>query len=107
MEKRKRFYTVRTLTGIATMENLWRFLEKLKVELPDGSKIPFLGIQSERMKTNSKRSMQPNVHAAYLPQTRLGNSPSAHQQITGLRRCHTHTHTHTHTHSGILLSHKK
>ena len=38
--------------------------------------------------------MHPNVQAAYLQQTRLGNNPSAHQQMTGI---HTHTHTHTHT----------
>ena len=35
----------------------------------------------------------------HLQQARLGNNPSAHQQIAGLRRCDTHSHTHTDTHT--------
>ena len=42
-------------TSIATMENSWRFLKKLEIELPYDPAIPLLGIHTEE--TRSERDM--------------------------------------------------
>ena len=44
------------------MENSWRFLKKLRLELPYDPAILLLGIYPEKMKTNLKRYMHPSVH---------------------------------------------
>ena len=41
---------------------VWRFLTKLKIELPFDPTIPLLGIYPE--KTNSKRYTHPSVHSS-------------------------------------------
>jgi len=41
---------------------VWRFLKKLKIELPYDPAIPLLGIYPEK-KSNLKRYMHPNVHS--------------------------------------------
>ena len=41
---------------------VWRFLKKLKIELPSDPAIPLLGIYPQKMKTDSKRYMHPIVH---------------------------------------------
>ena len=51
------------------VQPLWRTvwggsLKKLKIELPFDPAIPFLGIRLEKLKTNSKRYMYPNVHSS-------------------------------------------
>ena len=40
------------------------FLKKLKIELPYDPATPLLSIYPEKMKTNSKRYMHPNVHGS-------------------------------------------
>ena len=52
------------------VQPLWktvkRCLKKLKIELPHDPAIPLLGIYPEKMKTNSKRYMHPNVHCSTI-----------------------------------------
>jgi len=56
--------------------------QKLKIELACNPAVSLLSIYLEKNgNTNFKRYMHPSV------QSRYGNSPSAHQQTTGLRRC--------------------
>ena len=45
-------------------KTVWKFLKKLKIELPYDPAIPLLGIYLE--KTNSKRYMHPNVHSSII-----------------------------------------
>ena len=45
---------------------VWRFLKKLKIELPCDPAIPLLGIYPEKTKTNWKRYMHPNVHSSTI-----------------------------------------
>ena len=41
---------------------VWRFLKKLKIEIPYDTAIPLRGIYIPRENHNSKRHMHPNVH---------------------------------------------
>ena len=41
-------------------------LKKLKIELPYDPAIPLLGINLEKMNTNSKRYMHSNVHSSTI-----------------------------------------
>ena len=101
---------------------VWRFLRKLKTELPYDPAIPLLGIYPEKMKTLiRKRYMHPNVHSSTIYNSqdmeatsvtidrRMDKEDVAHIYIYIYIYIyiHTHTHTHTHTHNGILFSHKK
>ena len=46
-------------------KTIWKFLKKLKIELPYDPAIPLLGIYPKnktKQNTNSKRYMHPNVH---------------------------------------------
>ena len=46
---------------------VWRFLKKLKIELPYDPEIPLLGIYLKKNKnTNSKRNMHPIVHTSII-----------------------------------------
>ena len=48
-------------------KTVWRFLKKLKIELPYDPAIPLLGIYPEKMKnSNLKRYMHPNVHSSTI-----------------------------------------
>ena len=43
---------------------VWKFLKKLKVELPRDPAVPFLGIHLEKMKTpNLQRYVHPSIHS--------------------------------------------
>ena len=54
---------------------VWRFLKKLKIELPYNPAIPLLGIYLKNNKnTNLKRYMHPNVHSRDRKSTRLNSS---------------------------------
>ena len=45
-------------------KTVWRFLKKLKIELPYDPAIPLLGIYAEKNEnSNSKRYVHPNVHS--------------------------------------------
>ena len=43
---------------------IWRFLKKLKIELPYNPEIPLLYIYLKKTKNNLKRYMHPNVHSS-------------------------------------------
>ena len=61
-----------------------RFLKKLKVPYDS-----LLSTYLEKLKTNLKGYMHPSVRSSsYLPQWRHGKNPSAHQQMTALRKCY-------------------
>ena len=46
---------------------VWRFLRKLKIELPYDPAIPFLSIYPEKNEnTNSKRYIHPSVHSSTI-----------------------------------------
>ena len=48
-------------------KTVWRFLKKLKTELPYDPAIPLLGIYPKKNEnTNSKRYMHPNVHSSII-----------------------------------------
>ena len=98
-------------------KTVWRFLKKLKIELPYNLAISWLGIYPKNTRTLIQRdTCSPMFRAALSTTAKYGSSPSAHRLMKGQRlyicvcmhMCtHAHTHTHTHTHTGILLSHKK
>ena len=48
------------------MRNDMEVLKKLKIELPYDLALPLLGIYPEKMKTDSKRCMHPNVHSSTI-----------------------------------------
>ena len=58
----------------------WRFLKKLKIELPYDPVIPLLGLHSKKMKTlNLKRDMHPSVYRSHsLQQPRCGSNLCVH-----------------------------
>ena len=43
---------------------IWRFLKKLKIELPYDPAIPLLGIYPEKTIIQKDRHMHPNVHCS-------------------------------------------
>ena len=68
---------------------VWRFLKKLKTELPYDPAIPLLGICPEKMKTLIQKDTRTPMFIAALftiaKTWKHGSNPSAHQQMTGLR----------------------
>ena len=88
---------------------VWRFLKKLKIQLPYDPAIPLLGIYPKKMKTGSQRDVcTPVFPAALFTITKTGNNLSVHQQINGLRcGINRQIDSDIHTHNGILFSHKK
>ena len=45
---------------------VWRFLKKLKIELPYDPEIPLLGISEKNKNTNSVRYIHPNAHSSTI-----------------------------------------
>ena len=69
VEKREPSYTVggNTHTLVQSLwKTVWRFLKKLKIELPYDPAIPLLGIYPETMKMNLKRHMYAHVHSSSI-----------------------------------------
>ena len=92
-------------------KTVWRFLKKLKVELPYDPAIPLLGIYPEKALIQ-KDTCTPMFIAALLTIAKTWKQPKCPSTDEWIKKMwcvciHTHTHTHTHTHNGILLSHKK
>jgi len=71
----------------------WRFLKKLKIELPYDPAISLLSIYPD--KTTSRKDALQCLLQHYLPQSGHRSSLNAHQQMW------------LHIYNGILLSHKK
>ena len=80
---------------------VWRFLEKLKTELPYDPAIPLLGIYPEKMKTLIRRNTCTPVFRAVL--FTIAKTWKQHEVYIYVhhRRCGVHIY------NGILLGHKK
>ena len=95
---------------------VWRFLKKIKIELPSDPAIPVPGIYPEKKQKTliQKDACTPVFIAALFTIAKTWKQhkcSSIDEWIKKIWCIHTHTdthtHTHTHTHNGILLSHKK
>ena len=67
-------------------KTLWRFLKKLKIELPYDPAILLLGIypgKKKKKNTNFKRYMQPNVHGSIFIIAKIWKQSRVHQQMNG------------------------
>ena len=85
---------------------VWRFLKKLKIQLPYDPAIPLLGIYPEKMKILiQKDTCTPVFTAALFTIAKAWKQPKCLSTDEWIKKMwYTHTHTHTHTHNGILLS---
>ena len=79
---------------------VWRYLRKLKMELPYDSAIPLLGIYPKKPKMLILKNIRTYSLQHYLQSSRSGSSPCVHQKMTNWT-------TMGHIQSGILLSHKQ
>ena len=68
----------------------WRFLRKLKTELPFDPGIPLLDIYPEKTMTAKTHVLQCSLQH-YLQQPRHGNNLNVHRKRSGSRRCGTYT----------------
>ena len=88
----------RNINWWSLWKTVWRFLKKLKIALPYYSAIPILVLYPKKMKTLIQKDTCPAMFiAALFIIAKTWRQSSAHQQMTGLRRCVSHTHTHTHS----------
>ena len=61
---------------------VWRFLKKLKIELPILA-IPLLGIHLKKMRTLIQKDTCNSMLITLFKQPRHGNNPSIHQAVNG------------------------
>ena len=84
------------------METVWRFLKKLKIELPCDLAIPILGTTPKKMKSLYRGDICTPMFIEALctiaKKWRQPKCPSMDEWIKKLV-VYTHTHTHTHTHT--------
>ena len=75
---------------------VWKFLNKLKLELPQYPAIPH--IFEENKNTNLERYMHLNVHSSFIynRQDMEATQVSINRGMDKEDMIHTHTHTHTH-----------
>ena len=67
MEKREFFYSVgRNIYWCSHYGKLWKFLDKLKIELPYDPAIPLLGVYLEKTKTMTQKNICTLVFIAAL-----------------------------------------
>ena len=76
---------------------VWRFLKKLKIELPYDPVIPLLGIYAEK-NIIQKDTCTPIFIAALFTIAKIANCPSIDEWIKKMQ---------LYINNGILLSHKK
>ena len=89
----------------------WRFLKKLRVDLPYDPAIPLLGIYPK----NTKIQIWEDIYTPMSITARYGNNLSllVDERIKKMWHIYTYINIHTYiyiyvyTHNGILLSHKK
>ena len=72
-------------TSSATMEKMWRFLKKLKIELPYDPTIPLLGLHTEetRIERDTWSPVFINVHRSTVYYSQDMEATVVHQQING------------------------
>ena len=75
-------------------KTVWKFLRKLKIELPFDLAIPLLGIYPEKTMTQNDTCSPVFGAAPYLQQGRHVISLNTHQQRSGSRRCGTYILSH-------------
>ena len=63
-------------------KTVWRFLKKLKIELPDDPPIPLLGIYLKEMQTQCQRE-SPCSQQHQSQEPNRGDNLNAHQQMNG------------------------
>ena len=88
---------------------VWRFLKKVKVELPYALVVLFLGMYPKK-EGALKNACSPMFTAALFAIAKTWKQPKCLSTEEWIKKMwctyiHTYTHTHTHTHNGILLSH--
>ena len=96
-------------------KTVWRFLKKLKIELPYDPAIALLGIYPRDTSMLFQRGTCSSMFTAALSTIakvwKESKCPLTNEWKKKMWyvcvRAHTHTHTHTHTHNGILLSNQK
>ena len=94
------------------VRTVWRFLNKVKLELPNNPAIPFLGIYPEKTLILKDRCT-PMFIAGLFIILRTWEPPRCPSTDEWIKmqwikmQWIKYTHTHTHTHNGVLLSHKK
>ena len=81
------------------MENVWRFLKKLKIELPYNPAIPLLGIYPEKT-IIQKESCTTVFIAALFTIARTWKQPKCPSTDERIKKM-----WHIYTYNGILLSH--
>ena len=87
-------------------KTVWRFLKKLKIELPCDPAIPFLGRYPKKRKTViQKDTCTPMFMAVLFTIARVWQQPVSIN--TWMNKDVVCIHVHTHTHTRILLSRKK
>ena len=88
-------------------KTVWRFLKKLKIELPYNPTIVLLGIYPKDTGVLFQRGTCTPMFIAAL--STIAKCPSTDEWIKNMcyKHTHTHAHTHTHTHNGVLLSNQK
>ena len=84
---------------------VWRFLKKLKIELPYNPAIPLLGIYPEKT-IIQKDTCTPTIMAALCTIAKTWKQPKCTSTDKWIKKIvcvyvytYTHTHTHTHTHT--------
>ena len=61
-------------------KTVWRYLKKLKMDLPFDPAIPLVGIYPKEAKTLIRKNIStPSFTATYLQSPRYGSSPSVHE----------------------------
>ena len=74
-------------------KSVWRFLKKLKTDLPYDPAVALLGIYLEKNEnSNLKRYLHPSVYSSIIYNSQdMEATLGVHKQIMGLRRCSTYT----------------
>ena len=83
-------------------KTVWRFLKKLKIELPYDLAIPILAIyiQKPHKNTNLKRYMHPNVHRALFTIAKIWKQPKCPSTDDWIKKI-------WYIYDGVLFRHKK
>ena len=70
-------------------KTVWRFLKKLKIELPYDSSIPLLGIYLEKMKTLIRKDTRTPVFIALVTIVKTWKQPKCPLTDEWIKRCGT------------------
>jgi len=88
------------------VERVWRFLRKLKIELPYDPAILLLGTYPREMNILTRKDIcTPMFTVTLFTTTKIWKQPKCSLIDEWLKKMcvHMRAHTHTHTHTGILV----